>query len=283
MADVITGNTQLTATKQDVIAAIVQKELAFAAKLVPYITDVSVFAAKGAKTINFPKLTSFTVVDRASGSAGDASVLTSSVDSLALDKAAYCAWIIDSQDEIQTTIQAQIEFARRAAASHGRFVDTEIITKAEAVGVATTTAAALITRDVVLEMREAIVKRNGDLAMCAFWVSPEQETALLKIDEFTRNDVYGQPIIPNGVIGRLYGVPVVVHQGLAAAQYMLVEKSGMAIGFQQGPQMSEQMANQYGTSAKRVAMDQLFGVCGLQIAQAGVGAGLSALVVKDNN
>lgn len=282
MADAITGNTQLGPTKQDVIAAIVQKELAFAAKLVPYVTDASVYASKGAKSVKIPKLTSFTVVDRASGVAGDATALTSAVDTLDLDQNAYVAWVIDSADEIQSMIEVQVENARRAASAHGRFVDEKIIARAESVGVATTTAGA-ITRDVVLEMRQSIVERQGDLAQCVFVFGAAQESNLLKIDEFTRNDVYGQPIIPNGVIGRLYGIPVIIHTGLGATQYFLWEKGGMAIAFQKGPQMSEQGANEFGTSAKRVAMDQLFGTCGLQLGVNGVGATESALVVKDNN
>lgn len=282
MADAITGNTELSATKQDVIAAIVQKELKFAAKLVPFVTDLSVYAGKGAKSVKVPKLTSFTVVDRASGAAGDATALTSSVDTIDLDQNAYVAWIVDSMDEVQTMIDAQIENARRAASAHGRYVDTAIITKAEAVAVATTTAGT-ISRDIVLEMREAILKRDGDMGMCLFAISPAQETAMLKVDEFTRADIYGSAVVPNGVIGRVYGIPVLVHNGLADAQYFLWEKSGLGIAFQRAPNMSSQPANEYGTSAQRVAMDQLFGVGGLHIAEHGVAAGLSALVVKDNN
>jgi len=282
MADAITGNTELSATKQDVIAAIVQKELKFAAKLVPFVTDLSVYAVKGAKSVKVPKLTSFTVVDRASGASGDATALTSDVDTIDLDQNAYVAWIIDSMDEVQTMIDAQIENARRAASAHGRYVDTAIITKAEAVGVATTTAGT-ISRDIVLEMREAILKRDGDMGMCLFTISPAQETAMLKVDEFTRADIYGSAVVPNGVIGRVYGIPVLVHNGLADAQYFLWEKSGLGIAFQRAPNMSTQGANQYGTSAQRVAMDQLFGVGGLHIAENGVAAGKSALVVKDNN
>lgn len=282
MADAITGNTELSATKQDVIAAIVQKELKFAAKLVPFVTDLSVYAGKGAKSVKVPKLTSFTVVDRASGAAGDATALTSSVDTIDLDQNAYVAWIVDSMDEVQTMIDAQIENARRAASAHGRYVDTSIITKAEAVAVATTTAGT-ISRDIVLEMREAILKRDGDMGMCLFAISPAQETAMLKVDEFTRADIYGSAVVPNGVIGRVYGIPVLVHNGLADAQYFLWEKSGLGIAFQRAPNMSSQPANEYGTSAQRVAMDQLFGVGGLHIAEHGVAAGLSALVVKDNN
>ena len=282
MADAITGNTELSATKQDVIAAIVQKDLKFAAKLVPFVTDLSVYAGKGAKSVKVPKLTSFTVVDRASGAAGDATALTSSVDTIDLDQNAYVAWIVDSMDEVQTMIDAQIENARRAASAHGRYVDTAIITKAEAVAVATTTAGN-ISRNIVLEMREAILKRDGDLGMCLFAISPAQETAMLKVDEFTRADIYGSAVVPNGVIGRVYGIPVIVHNGLADAQFFLWEKSGLGIAFQRAPNMSSQPANEYGTSAQRVAMDQLFGVGGLHIAEHGVAAGLSALVVKDNN
>lgn len=283
MADLITGNTQLGPTKQDIITAIVQKELKFSAKLLPYVTDFSQFAVKGARSVKIPRLSSFTVVDRASGAAGDASVLTSAVDTLNLDLNAYVAWIIDSSDAVQTMIESEIEFARRAAAAHGRYVDEQIITKAEAVGVATTTAAATITRDVVLEMRQTMVKNDGDLSQSAFWVSPEQETALLKIDEFTRAEVYGQPVIPGGVIGRVYGVPVVIHNGLAAAQYFLAEKGGLGIAFQSAPAMSSQGANEYGSSAQRVAMDQLFGLTGLQLGEKGVAGTESALVIKDNN
>ena len=45
----VTGNTQLGATKQELIAALVQKELKFQAKLVGTVTDVSPFAVKGSK------------------------------------------------------------------------------------------------------------------------------------------------------------------------------------------------------------------------------------------
>ena len=106
---------------------------------------------------------------------------------------------------------------------------------------------------------------------------------MLKVDEFTRADIYGSAVVPNGVIGRVYGIPVIVHNGLADAQFFLWEKSGLGIAFQRAPNMSSQPANEYGTSAQRVAMDQLFGIGGLHIAEHGVAAGLSALVVKDNN
>lgn len=282
MADLITGNTQLSATKQDLIAAVVQKELVFQAKLSQYFTDVSMFCAPGAKQISFPKLSSFTAVDRASGVAGDSSVLTATADALLLDQSAYVAWIIDSQDAIQSAIPAQLEFAKRAAGALGRFVDTKIIAELETVGVATTTAGN-ISRDIVLEMQTSLLNNDAptnDFVLC---ISPAQRSNMLKVADFSEAQIYGGAVIPSGMIGSVYGVQVVIHNGLSANQYFMAHKEGLAYGFQAAPAMSAQGANQYGSQALRYAMDQLFGVKGLEIAQHGVGAGLSALVVKDNN
>ena len=256
MADLITGNTQLSSVKQDLIAAVVQKELAFQAKLTPYFTDVSMFAAPGAKQISFPRLSSFTVIDRASGVQGDASVLTASVDTMLLDINAYVAWIIDSSDAIQSAIPAQLEFAKRAAAAHGRYVDSQIILELEAVGVPTTTAGNL-TAAVVLEMQQTLLVNDADPGALALFIAPAQRTVLLQIAEFRNAEIYGQAVIPSGVIGSLYGMPVVVHNGLSAQQYFMAEKSGLAYGFQMGPSYSEQMANEFGSQAKRAVLYQL--------------------------
>lgn len=277
MADLIHGNTQLGATKQDLIASVVQRELAFQAKLVPTIMDVSPFAIKGAKSISIPKMNSFTVVDRDTGVQGDASVLVSTADQLLLDINAYVAWIVDSSDEVQSTLVWQSELAKRAAAAHGRYVDTNIIAQLETVGTATTTAGN-ISKAVVLEMRKALLDSHADLNSCTLAIGTGQEALLLAISEFVEADKYGSSNIPSGVIGRLFGVNVMVHTGLGANQYFMYEKSGCAVGFQLGAQMSEQGANEFGSGAKRVAMDQLFGVKGMQLS-----GGLSPLVIKDNN
>ncbi len=283
MADAIHGNTQLVATKQDLVAAMVQRELKFQSKLLPFVSDYSQFAVKGAKTVSFPRLASFTAVDRASGVAGDATTILSSTDQLALDKAAYVAYIIDSQDSVQSVLNYELECAKRAASAHARFVDTTILANVESEAEATATVSALITRDVVLEMRTKYLKQFGLISEAALWISPAQEEAMLKITQFTEAQIYGNSNIPSGVIGSVYGIPVIVHAGMSDAQYYLVGKGGLAIAFQQSPMMSEQGANEFGAGAKRVAIDQLFGTKGLQIAEAGAAAGKSALMIKDGN
>ena len=268
----------------ELIAAAVQKELQFKAKLASKITDVSQFAEPGLNQISFPKLSSFTVVNRAAGSAGDATALTDSKDTMDLNFNAYVSWVIDSKSKIQTRIDAEIENAVRAASAQGRYVDTQIVAEAETVGFATTTAGASITRDIILEMQEALWKNDADMDAVSLWLPPSQRTALLKIEEFTRADAYGSSNIPGGVIGSVFGVPVVVTNAItSASSYYMVEKSALAIGFQKGLSMDEQGANEFGVGAKRKAMDQLFGVQGLQLGEKGVAGTESALLVKDNN
>ena len=278
-----TGNTELLATKQDLIAARVQRELQFAAKLSPFFEDVSSFAVKGAKSISFPLLTSFTAPDRASAVAGPTQVLTSSVDTMDLEHRPYVSWVVDMNDEVQSTLNFQLEAAGRSARAHGRRLDNEIILELEAVGVATAVAGAF-TYAISLDMRDEYLSREGDMDQAAWIMSGDAEKALLGIDEYKRQDVYG----PNGAIragqmGTLFGAPVIRHNGLGANTYYLAGKEGLAYGFQRSPAVGSEDAIAYGVGARLWAMDALFGVKGLQIEQAGVGAGLSAHIVKDNN
>ncbi len=280
MADVITSNAQLATTKNDLITSLVQRELKFAAKLLPTITDVSQYAVKGVRSISFPKLTSFTVVNRTSGVAGDASALTASVDKLDLNFNAYVAWLIDSFDDIQTSINAQAEFAMRAASAHGRYVDTQISTALLAAA-GYPAGAGDITKAKILDMREFLLSNDAIMSDIVLVIAVDQEKAMLEIDEFTKNDIFGRPTIYSGQIGQVYGVPIIVHNGLSAGAAVMYEKAGLVIGFQKSPAISDQSANEYGTAARRFAMDQLFGIKGMQLGEKGLGATESPLIARN--
>lgn len=272
MADAITGNTELVATKQDLVASLVQRELAAAAKLLPTVTDLSQFAVKGAKQVKVPRLDSFTAVDRASGVACDATVLTAATDDIDLDQCLCVSWIIDSCDEIQSNINSQLEFAKRAATAHGRAVDSLIIADLETT--ALTATAGAISRDIVLEMREGLLTANADANNLWLALGPDQESEMLKIAEFTRADIYGTSNIPDGMIGRVYGVNVMISNLIGASTFYMYDKAAAGVAFQQGPQMATQPEIQYGSGAERHVMDQLLGTSLLQN---------GALVYKDGN
>lgn len=268
-------------TKNDMIVALVQKELIAKAKFMPFISNLSAFATKGTKSINVPKLSSFAVANRALGAAQDATALVDGTDSLLLDQNAYIAWVEDHRDIYQSTINYRMEAAKRAASAHAKFVDERILVSARAVAGLDLATGLDITNDDILALREFILKNDGELEKCSLWIAVDQETAMLKIDAFTRQDVYGQNNnIINGVIGRVYGMPVVVSNVCVDGEAFIVEKDGLGIAFAEGMQMSEQNANEYGAMSKRVAVDQMFGTAGLQLGEKGLGATLSPLVAK---
>ena len=280
MPDAIHGNTQIGPTKMEVIAAMVQKELKFKAVLANYFTDVSAFAVKGAKSISFPKASSFTVATRATGVAGDATVVAGTADKLDLDIRAYIAYIVDEMDNVQSVLDWNTVCAERAGAAHARYFDEQMILALAATAGYDLAHVGAITKDVILSARKQLLKNDADLNDVNLFISVAQEAEMLKIAEFTSAQIYGTSNIPSGMIGRVYGIPVIMHNGLADSEAYLAAKSGMAYGFQQGIMASEQAANEYGSQAKRVAVDQLFGIKGMQLAEKGVAAGKSPLVVS---
>lgn len=283
MADIISGG--LAATKQDLIAALVQRELAFNAKLLPYFTDVSAYAVAGSKSISFPKLTSFTVINRTEAVQGDASALSSSTDQLLLDKNLYVAWILDSMTKAQSNIQAEMEFAKRAAASMSRYIDSLVI------GVLGTAAASFqnvgadvdVTYSDLVDMQEAYLNAEGLIDQGAWFFSVQQNKALISLTEFKDVSAFGEMVIRDGYVKQLLGMPVVIHTGLAGKEAYLAGKESIAVGFQKSPAMDEQNANEFGVGAMRVAMDCLMGLKALQTGEKGAAAGKSPLILGLND
>lgn len=265
MADVA---QTLPNTKAELIVSFVQRELKSKVTLLPTVTDVSRFAVKGAKSISFPKLTSYSIVDRTFGVAGDATALTDSIDKLDLEWNAYCAAIIDSSDEVQSSIEFKMESLTRMAAAHGRYVDSKIsAVLAGSYADAINAAAANVTEGNIIDLRTALIKNEVDVNSMFLAISPDQEAAILKIANFVRADSYGVSNIPNGVVGRLFGFNVVINTQLVAYSCYAYSPEAIVLGFQKAPAMSEQPANEYGANGVRIAMDQLFGIKAIHTAE----------------
>lgn len=286
MADAYMGNTELGTTKATLISNLVQRELAFAAMLRSTVTDVSQYAVKGVKTINFPKLTSFSVGNRSEGVLGETTALTSSVDSLNLDFNAYVSWAIDGFTAKQITIDGQLESIKRASQSMARYVDEQIIVKLAAVAASFINVGSDVdvTYANLVAMRKAILKADGILANCSIIASPAQEAVLMSLAEFKDASAYGaNAVVPNGVIGKILGMPVYVHNGLADKQLFMYDKAGLAIGFQKEAEYGSQPFIELGVGAERSAVDMYFGLAGQQLALKGAASGKSPLVIGLND
>lgn len=273
----------LVNTKQDLIASLVQRELKETASMIGLCTDYSNLAIKGAKQVSIPKLSSFTVGDRAFGAQGtETAALTDSVDDILLNKNKFILFGYDQSDEMQSSIDYKIAAIRRASAAHGRQINDDIITEIESVaGLSVNGAApADITADDILAMREFLMENFANMATARFVIAADQERVLLSLPEFSRYEYRGvgpAPVI-NGLIGSVYGVPVVLNQQLKAQQAFMVAPEGMGFAFQRNPAVGEDTDLRYGVQGMQVAVDCTYGVGGLQLSEGSAASGKSPLV-----
>jgi len=275
----------LVNTKADIFSALVQKELLETASLSPFVEDFSAMAIKGAKSVSIPKLSSFTVQDRAFGAASTENTpLTDAADEILLNKNKIILFGYDAADEMQSSIDYQSMSILRAASAHGRQVNTDILTMWDSIAGLNINGAigADITINNILDMREFLMANFADMTKAVLCIAADQEKAMLKLPEFSRYDYRGNGTAPvvNGTIGFVYGVPVVINQQVGAQQAYMVEKSGSAIAFQRNAKVAEDSALRYGTDGKEVAVDQTYGVGGLQLGESGVGPTESPLIAK---
>ena len=271
-------------TKNDLISAIVLRELGAAVNLLPTITDYSALVGKGMKSVSFPKLDSFTVQDRTFGAAGSEQTLTDSKDTINLDKNKLVLFARDISDEVQSTIDFLIEGVKRASSAHGRQIDADIIAALNAAAGLNINAGvpAAITADNILEMREFLMNGNADMSQVVLAVSPAEEKSMLLLPEFSRYDYRGvgnEPVF-SGMIGAVYGVPVIINNQIGAQQAYMYEKGGVGFAFQKSPAVDTQKDVKYGVGGELVAVDALYGVAALSLGVNGVGASESPLIAK---
>lgn len=278
MADAI---QTLSATKNDLIVSAVQKNLIEKAVLAPTVRDVSGFAIKGAKSFKVPKLTNFSVTNRAFGASADSSALTDSFDTIDLDFNAYIAYLYDSRDVYQSSIEYQIEASMRASQAHAKYVDQQILAGLLAGAGATASVATYTTvKEQALELRRQVLQAGGDLGKITLAISLDKEAEMLKEADFVRADFMGSANVRMGQIGQIYGMPVLISRlitGVGADSMICYDADGFGLAFQGGVEMSEQMANEFGANSKRVAIDQVFGV-GVLEASGGVSPLIGKLV-----
>lgn len=267
------GNTDLTATKNALIVALVQRELITRAVVMPSIMDASAYAVKGTKSISVPRAGSFTVEDRATTAQATLANVTYAVDTIVLDQMSTVSYLVDPQDEIESSVNVQADLAARAARAHAKNFDALVIAGLEADSTATTTAGA-ISKAIFLEMRQLLLTAEADPGQLSFLCGPDSEAVLLGISEFVEADKYGSAVIPSGVLGRLYGVEVRLSTAVAANRFYMYDKEGYGFAIQQQLQIGERPAPEYGSTAVLKCMDIKWGHDKLQN---------GALLRKDNN
>jgi hypothetical protein len=176
-------------------------------------------------------------------------------------------------------MNVQLENVMRATAAHARYIDTQIIAVLDAAA-GLDIGAAPITSALILDAREELLGNFANMGQTYMLIGPDQEKVMLGLAEFSRADYYGNSTIPSGVIGSVYGMPVIVHTGVSAGKAYFWDKDGVGFARQIAPSLAEQPEIKYGSQAKRVVLDQLFGVAALQLGELGKLSTESPLIVK---
>lgn len=251
----IISNTQTAAVKSAAIAELVQRELAFQAKLLSTVTDVSVYAKKGDKSVSFPKAGSFTVEERAAGTKGTSQIVAYANDTLNLDIRAHVQWEIEDMDAYQSVPEIKADTLKRATSAHARHIDSKILAALDASSghqIAGGVSSAKITEAI------QFLDQNYTMDENRFLVLPSLgRKQLLDIADFVKADSFGNSNIPNGIVGTVFGVNVVIHAG--ATKAFMYGKEAIAWAFQKGAAYDEQKNIEYGVGSYLAVLDQLYG------------------------
>jgi hypothetical protein len=251
----IISNTETAAVKQAAIAELVQRELKFSSKLLQTVTDVSVFAKPGDKSVSFPKAGSLTVVNRAPGVQGVSEAVTFTTETLNYDYRAHVQWTIEDMDAYQSKPDIKAELIKRATAAHGRQIDTNILAKLDLNSghqVAGAISSSKITEGIQFLDQNFAMDQDRYLVLPALG-----RKQILDIADFVRADSFGNSNIPNGVVGTIFGVNVIIQAG--ATKAFMYSKEAINWAFQKGAQYGEQADITLGNGSFIAVMDQLYG------------------------
>lgn len=280
MAGTPIPEANIAPSKNDVVLAIIQKELEGKSVFYPIVQDVSRFAKKGQKTISFLKRSSVTAINKDCNAENPTQNFALTTDTLALDQKPYVSFTISDCDELESVVNLEAEAAKAAASAIQRYVDDSIL-NALIAGAGLTSAATTLTRDAVLEMVKYVDCNFGDdiviVASCQ-----QKYDGLLKEASFTEQQIYGSPVIKDGSMASLYGYPLVFSKRLPVDQALVFDKNALAVGFQRGVKFRKESCNALGADAWNYTWDAKFGVKILQENELGAGAAKSPWIAKLN-
>lgn len=250
---VFTSTSNTSNTERALILGIVQDQLQNEAKLVPTITDLSAMVQPGAVTVAIPKWTSGFSGPAAQNADGDTAVAFQTAvfgkDTLSLDQWVNLPYALPDRIKEQSAINLEAELAASAGREMAIWVDSKIITELRLASTSspdhikqmTGTSNTVLTLADIVNMRLLLNKQNLPDSDRTLLISPEQEAALLKMDNFIRADAYGaRDGLLNGEVGRVFGFRVIVHNALNAAEAIAYHKSAVAMAFQKAIKYEKQ-------------------------------------------
>lgn len=273
MADVIFGKTEVDAVSMElVLGAMVQEQLIQQAILLP---TVNMYPAPfGTDKLKIPKAGGFTVGDKAENTAVDAQTITYATDDLLLDKHKVVQVLVEKFAMMQSEVAVLSDIAGRAGRAMALQLDTDIISALEATSSSSPDhriayAGASIAQADILEAIRLLKVQNVNTKECYLGISPGSEKAMLSIADFVRADAYGNAQgLQAGMLGTIYGLKVIVHNGFADLKSLVWHPSHVGVGIQE--QISYATESALAHLGSRHSWDMVYGVKTLDSGKRGV-------------
>lgn len=266
MADTLTGITEIDAASLADISGVMQLYLQQESILVPTVTDYSQFAVKGAKSVAIPRAGGFTVGSKTENTPVDAQTSAVSSDTISFDQHRVIQFLVEEIAENQAKIALVEEYLMRAAKDLARDVDQAVIGQLALASAAAPdhqlvfidTVTDVIARGDILAARKLLQDQFINPKECFILVGPEKENELLNISDFIDASKYGsREAIYNGEIGRVYGMPVLVHVD-ATDRMFTYHKTAVGLAFQRA--ITVQSQPDLSNLAERWSLDMRYGV-----------------------
>lgn len=248
MADSITGDTEVTATVDQIISARVQQVLTASMVAWPNFMDFSPEAGSGIDQVKIPRFGNFTVNSKAENTRVDAQTNAFSADNLDLDQHDVVQFLLEDIAQLQSRVAVQQEYVDQAASDLAAkmderllaALDSDISTSApdhdvkyndtsnndmEKVDI-TTASQLLDTQNVPSDNRFAIIP-------------PLKKADVLNIGDFVKvNESGSQQALRNGQMGQIFGFDMLVSTQLnTAGSSLFCHRSAAAVARQLLPKV----------------------------------------------
>jgi len=235
------GVTEIAGVTQESISGLIQSYLYENTRLLPTVTDYSSRVSPGDKSVSIGRSGGFTVGSKSENTALDAQSITYGSDVISLVNHRAVQFLVEDIANIQSVPFIIEDAMKKAAADLAVDIDTYIV--AELAKASTSSPAHQIvfidTSTDVVALADILVPRkllqtqfvNTD--ECFIGIGPEKEAEMLAIANFIQAERWGnsEPI-QNGVIGKIYGMKVVV-SSLFTDRMMTYHPSAVGFAFQQ--------------------------------------------------
>lgn len=246
------GITEVDATRQSLVASIVQETLKQKSILLGTVSDYSSYAAAGAKEVKIPRRAQFAAADKSENTDLTAQELTFSSDTISLNKHKAIYSKLERIAGLQANVQVQAEILAEMANELALQVDKDLVTVLKATSAAAPDHRVLfansptntIQQTDILEARRLLNVQNVPMDNRFLVIPPDQEKAMLLLSDFVRADAYGSAGgLINGEVGRVYGFTVVmwnVSGSLASTEFLAYHKGHVGFAQQLTPEFETQ-------------------------------------------